>query len=249
MAMGEIQSLARGLRILDFILDAQRAVGVTELAEALALDKSTVSRLVKTLVAGNYLAQEAGSRRYVVGRRLYRASYQLADKIPLRERAMPYLVRLMQATSECAHIAVYSEGAALMIEDVQAENSLLRVVGQVGRRIPLHCTAVGKGLLAFAKVPFPTELVYRTERTIITLDALRLHIDEVRAQGYAFDDEEYDQGVRCLAAPIRDGSGDTIAVIGVSGPTVRLTYERMPALAALVKTCAAELSTELGCKD
>ncbi|GAB4555008.1 MAG: allantoin degradation transcriptional regulator AllR [Anaerolineae bacterium] len=244
--MPEIQSLARGLRILDFMLEAQRAVGVTELAEALALDKSTVSRLVKTLVARNYLAPEVGSRRYVIGRRLYRASYQLADKTPLRERAMPYLVRLMQATSECAHIAVHSKGAALMVEDVPAENSLLRVVGQVGRRIPLHCTAVGKSLLAFADIPFPSELICRTERTITVPDALRVHMEEVRVQGYALDDEEYDQGVRCLAAPIRDSFGHTIAVIGVSGPTVRLTYERIPSLAALVKACAAELSAELG---
>jgi DNA-binding IclR family transcriptional regulator len=242
--MTEMQSLARGLKILDLIANAERALGVTEMAGVLELDKSSVSRLVKTLVKYEYLQPDTGSRGYVLGKRIRQVSWHLLNRMPVREKAKPYLYRLVEQTGECAHTAVYSEGKALMVDDVQAEASL-RVVGGIGRLIPLHCTAVGKALLAFSDLPVPPRLELETARTITDSDALLAHLAQIRAQGFALDDEEHQEGVRCIAAPVYDYMGITIAAIGISGPTVRVTDSRILELAAMVKAAARELSADL----
>ena len=243
--MTEIQSLSRGLQILDMFADADQGLGITEIASALAIDKSSASRLVKTLVSHGYVQPEAGSRRYVLGKRLHSISWQILNRIPVREQARPYLYRLVIQTGECAHTAVYSQGKALVIDDVEAEASL-RVVGQTGRMIHLHCTAVGKGLLAFSHFDMPDDLPARTTRTIISAEALRAHLAVVRQQGYAYDDEENEIGVRCLAAPVYDLTGMLVATIGISGPTVRVTPDRIAALSEAVMNAGCELSRELG---
>src|SRR5258708_20296157 len=150
---------------MDLVANSEEGVSVTELAEVLGIDKSSVSRLVKTLVNYGFMQQKPGSRRFILGKRLYKMSWQLLNRMPVREKAKPYLYRLMQATGECSHTAVYSEGKALVIDDVEAEASL-RVAGNLGRLIPLHCTAVGKGLLAFADIPLPSELNFPPPPTI-----------------------------------------------------------------------------------
>ncbi len=242
--MAEMQTLARGLQILDLIAGADRPLGITEIANTLDLDKSSVSRLVKTLVKYDYVQPDTGSRGYVLGKRVRQMSWHYLNRMPVREKAKPYLYRLVEQTGECAHTAVYSEGKALMIDDVEAEASL-RVVGGIGRMIPLHCTAVGKALLAFSDLPFPACLEAETPRTITDHDALLDHLEHIRAQGYALDDEEHQAGVRCLAAPVYDYMGAVIAAIGISGPTVRVTSDRIPRLAQRVMEAARELSSDL----
>jgi IclR family KDG regulon transcriptional repressor len=252
--MTEMQTLARGLKILDLIANTDRALGITEIANLLDLDKSSVSRLVKTLVNYGYVQPDTTSRGYVLGRRVRQIGWHYLNRIPVREKAKPYLFRLVEETGECAHTSVYSEGKALMIDDVEAEASL-RVVGGIGRKIPLHCTAVGKALLAFSDLPIPAHLESETARTMTDHDELLIHLEHIRAQGYALDDEEHQEGVRCIAAPVYDYMGTAIATIGISGPTVRVTDERIPWLARRVMEAARELSDDLrhtsaadGCK-
>lgn len=243
--MTEIQSLARGLMILDAIVDESRGLSVTELAERLDIDKSSASRLIKTLARFDYVQQENGSRRYVLGKRLHHIGFHMLNRWPIREKAKKYLYRLVRETGECSHTAIYAEGKALVIDDVEAEASL-RVVGGIGRLLPLHCTAVGKSLLAFSELTIPDDLRPLMPRTITDRNQLAAHLDMVRANGYAFDDEEHEPGVRCLAAPVYDPYGTPIASIGISGPTVRMTPERIEPLAQMVIQAACELSAELG---
>jgi IclR family transcriptional regulator, KDG regulon repressor len=242
--MTEIQSLARGLKILDQFAQAKGSLSITELSRQLDLDKSTVSRLVQTLVQHEYAQPDPGTRRYMLGKKITHLSWQLLNRLPIREQAKPFLYSLMHATGECAHTAVYSEKQALVIDDVEAPASL-RVVGGVGRLIPLHCTAVGKCLLAFANVPLPAELPPRTQYTLTSVDDLQAHLHHVRANGYALDDQENDYGVRCMAAPVYDHTKQAIACIGISGPTVRMTDDRLDALAAEVLAVARDLSAQL----
>lgn len=243
--MDGIQSLARGLHVLDLIANSERSLGVTELAQELGIDKSSVSRLVKTMVNFGYLQLEPGSRRYTLGKRLYHIGWQMLNLMPMRQYARPYLYRLVQETGECAHTAVYAEGKALVIDDVETETTL-RVVSGTGRMIPLHCTALGKVMLAFCEVPMPKELAPFTDRTLTNFEAVNAHLEQVCQRGYALDDEEYDAGIRCLAAPIYNHFGIAIAAIGISGPSVRVTHERIPVFAERVMYAARELSTELG---
>ncbi|MFN8528785.1 MAG: IclR family transcriptional regulator [Anaerolineae bacterium] len=246
--MSEIQSLARGLQIVEMVWQAGGSVGITEIAEKLGIDKSSASRLVKTLVTSGYLQQERGSRRFVIGPRLYQMGWELVNRLPLREKARKYLYRLVNDTEECAHTAVYSEGKALMIDDVEATHSL-RVVGGVGRMLPMHCTAVGKTLLAFGDLPLPAILERKMPNTLTDSEMLSRHLAQVCEQGYAIDDEEHQPGVRCLAAPVYSMTGIAVAAIGISGPTVRVTKDRIAPLAAHVMRAARELSAELGYKD
>lgn len=242
--MTEMQTLARGLQILDLIASSDRAMSITEISKLLNLDKSSVSRSVKTLVNYDYVQPDLHSRGYVLGRRIRQISWHYLNRIPVREKAKPYLYRLVAQTGECAHTAVYSEGRALMIDDVEAEASL-RVVGGIGRLIPLHCTAVGKALLAFSDLPLPPFLEAETARTITDHNALTIHLEQIRMRGVALDDEEHQEGVRCLAAPVYDYMGTVIAAIGISGPTVRVTDDRLPELFQRVKEAAQELSADL----
>lgn len=242
--MTEIQSLARGLRILDQFVEANGSLSITELSRMLELDKSTVSRLVQTLVQHEYAQPDPGTRRYMLGKKITRMSWQLLNRMPIRDQAKPFLVSLMQATGECAHTAVYSQKQALVIDDVEASASL-RVVGGIGRLIPLHCTAVGKCLLAFSNVPMPLEMPQRTHRTLTTVERLTAHLEDIRQLGYSLDDEENDYGVRCIAAPVYDPTGSAIACIGISGPTVRMTDDRLDTLTAQVMAAARALSAQL----
>jgi IclR family transcriptional regulator, KDG regulon repressor len=240
--VAEVQSLSRGLDILD-LLAGEGSLGVTEIARVIQVDKSTASRLVQTLVGHGFVEQEG--RRYRMSTKVMTLSRRILNQTPLNDRARPFLYELVEQTGECAHIAIYSRGQAYVLEDIETA-SLLRVAGGAGRMTPLHCTALGKCLLAFSDVLMPAQLPGRTARTITDPQQLRLHLEQVRHQGYAVDDEELETGVRCLAAPVYDYSGKAIAAIGISGPAVRVSVERLPELGRLVSQAGLALSETLG---
>jgi len=249
MLMNEVRALAKGLQILDQLLEAsahadKHGVSVTEAAGALSVNKSSASRLFQTLAKHGYVKRDTGSRGYVLGPKM-QSAVQGSSKTALRDLARPFLYQLMKRTGECAHAAVYSQGKALIIDDVESAASL-RVSGVVGRLEELHCTAVGKSLLAFIDAPIPEVLPYRTEQTYTCQTDFEQHLELIREQGYALDDEENFEGVRCLAAPVFDTSGTAIACIGISGPTVRMTRETTDEFAAIVLETSKELSQTLG---
>ncbi len=244
--MREIQSLARGLLILDIMAHSGEACSVTQLADILEVDKSTVSRLLKTMENYGYVQQEKNSRSYKLGKQFYSIGWQLINQYSFREAARPFINRLAEQTGECSHIGVYSSGKAMVCDDVQPETSLLRVVGQTGRLLHLHNTALGKGLIAFGDYPLPMELPGLTDNTITDLEQLVDHLAEIRSLGYALDDEENEVGVRCIAAPVFNDVGIVIGVIGISGPSIRLPLELIGEFASVVMTAGCELSRELG---
>jgi DNA-binding IclR family transcriptional regulator len=242
--MTEIQSLARGLKILDLLGQAQDGLGITELAEALGVDKGSASRLVATLARYGYAEKDDVSRRYHLGPQVVSLSRSVLTRLPLREAARPFLRQLMERTGECAHLAILAQGRALYIDQAESP-ATLRVNAQVGTMNPLHCTALGKILLAFGETDLPLPLEAFTPRTITDPSALRRHLDEVRRLGYAVDDEEFDPGVRCVAAPVFDLHGRAAASIGISGPSMRMTPERLPELAAVVVEIGKLLSERM----
>ena len=220
--MTEIQSLARGLRILLMLSDSLDGSTVTEVAESLGVDKGSASRLVNTLVKYGFAEKDPVSRRISLGPQIVSLSRSLLTRMPLREVAKPYLRELMRSTGECAHIGILSQGKVLYIDQVESPASL-RVNAEVGFLAPLHCTALGKVLLAFGRLPLPESLERYTDSTLVTQFALKKNLASVREQGYAIDDEEFDIGVRCIAAPIFDFRNMVVGSIGISGPTTRMT--------------------------
>ncbi|MHB8087096.1 MAG: IclR family transcriptional regulator [Anaerolineaceae bacterium] len=242
--MTEIQSLARGLRILDILGESPNGVSVTELAEQLELDKGSASRLLSTLANYAYAEKDPVSRRYSLGPQVVTLSRSLLAKLPLRDVAKPFLRELMEKSGECSHVAILSQGRVLYIDQVESAASL-RVNAEVGSLSPLHCTALGKAMLAFGRTPLPQKLERFTDNTLTSADALKKNLELVREQGFAMDNEEFDLGVRCIAAPVFDYRDKVIGSIGISGPVTRMTAKAMPHFAELVIKVSQALSEKM----
>jgi DNA-binding IclR family transcriptional regulator len=243
----EIQSLARGLKILDLLSAAEDGIGITDLADRIGVDKSSASRLVQTLASYGFAEQDPATRRYRLGPQIVRLSRSLLTRMPLRDQAKPFLRQLAERTGECAHLAILAQGQALYIDQVESSSSL-RVTTGVGTLAPLHCTALGKSLLAFGADSLPDELPAFTPRTITSPETLRAHLDQTRQLGYAVDDEEYEYGVRCVAAPVFDFRGKVVGAIGISGPAGRIGLDQLAQVGAVVVEIGQELSNRLSFK-
>jgi DNA-binding IclR family transcriptional regulator len=248
--MDTVQSLERGLRILDALSEADadpmrrgRGVPLQVLADELGVHKSSALRLVRTLVAAGYAAPAAESG-YVLGPALRRDAPASIDSGRLKRAARPFLEQLVDLTGECAHVAVAAGGRALVLDDVETTQPL-RVVPVSGRHVALHCTSAGKCLLAYGLAEVPAALPRRTPRTITSHDALADHLVAVRAAGYAYDDEENDIHTRCISAPVFGPGGAPVGCIGIDAPSARLTADRVPAAAAHVVDVARRLSDAL----
>lgn len=245
--LSEIQSLARGLRILDILGTTDDSVGITELAAQLEMDKSSVSRMMQTLATYGYAEQDPGTRRYRLGPQVVSLGQALLRRMPLRDQANPFLHRLVEITGECAHLGILAQGQVLYIDQVESP-ATLRVNTGIGTLAPLHSTALGKCLLAFGDVPVPGTLEAFTARTITDHRTLEAHLSQTRRQGYAVDDEEYSYGVRCVAVPVYDYRSYVVGAVGISGPAGRIGLERLPALAAEVREVGESLSSKLSFK-
>jgi DNA-binding IclR family transcriptional regulator len=251
--MEPVRSLARSLRILDMLLEADadpvlrdRGVTIQAISAEIDVHKTTVLRLLRTLADAGYAAPSpVGGHGYVLGQALRRNGELPGGVERFKEIARPYLEQLVDATGECAHAAVADAGRVLVVDDVETDKPL-RVVPGSGRHVALHCTSAGKALLAWGLAEVPATLPGRTARTITNPEALRAHLDDVRARGYAFDDEENDPYTRCISAPVFDASGTAVGCIGIDAPSVRLTFERLPEAARAVVDAAARVSRALG---
>ncbi len=242
--MTEIQSLARGLKVLQILSEADSGMGVTDLAAELDVNKGTASRTLQTLAHYGFVEKAPDGRCYQLGPVLVQLSRSVINRMPLRETAKPYLHQLVETTGECAHLAIHARGQALYIDQVESP-ATLRVNADVGHMAPLHCTALGKVLLAFGDYPLPEALEKRTPFTITDPAALKKELAQIRSQGFAVDDEEYDTGVRCVAVPVFDYRDKIVGAIGVSGPAARVTQDAIPRIARQVMRIGQDLSGRL----
>ncbi|HVO17670.1 MAG TPA: IclR family transcriptional regulator [Anaeromyxobacter sp.] len=232
--MNVVQSLLKGLRALDLIRARPGPVRATEVAAQLEIDKASASRILHTLAQAGYLEQTP-DRRFVPGRKLLPSQApQLVEIVRLREHAGSLMARLVGRSQECAHLAVLAGDRALYLDAVESQHRL-RVDHPPGTLAPLHCTALGKVFLAYACASIPRELERYTPRTITDPELLAAHLRSSAGQGYTIDDEEYSLGVRCVAAPLRDGAGRVIAAVGVSGAAARISLDTLADLGAFVR--------------
>ena len=246
--MVEIQTLARGLQIVNQLEGAPEGLSVTALARHLQLEKSSVSRFLRTLHNYGYVERDERTRRYRLGLRLVALGQRRLHQFPLREVVRPFLRQLVEGTGECAHLAVRKRGQAFYLDQVDTSASL-RVSTGIGTLAPLHCTALGKVLLAFGEGERLIELPVYTPQTITDEALLTKQLERSLALGYAIDDEEYTIGVRCVAAPVWGDGGALAGALGISGPAARLTRQRLESMAVVVMECARACSQQLQCAD
>ncbi len=234
---------------MEKLANAPDGLAITDLAKEFEVDKGSMSRLLQTLANYGFAEKDGVTRRYVLGPQIVRLSRALLTRMPLRETAKPFLNQLVELTGECTHLAILAQGQALYIDQVESP-SALRVMTGVGTLAPLHCTALGKALLAFGDgTPWPENLASFTARTIVDPSMLKHHIEQVRSLGYAVDDEEYMYGVRCIAVPVSDFREKCVAAIGISGPSNRISLENVPQVAKTVMEVGAALSARLSFKS
>lgn len=237
-----LQSLTRGLEALDYLAASREPVRLTDVAEALGVDKSNASHLIKTLVASGYAVQDS-SRRYKVTDKIARpenTGHSLIDIVSVKEAWRPVLERLVADTGECAHMAVLVGDRVWYIDKI--DSSLpLKVDHPIGALAPLHCTALGKAFMAFGNAHVEGPFASFTPHTLTTRRALDDEIARTRARGYSIDNEEFAHGIRCVARPVYDQLGRMIAAVGVSGPSVRVTDERLAELGRIVTSVSVPI--------
>jgi DNA-binding IclR family transcriptional regulator len=243
--MSEIQSLARGLQILETLGQQDQGSSVTDIAALLGIDKGSASRLLQTLQTHGFAERDPLTRRFHPGPRLTYLASQRENRFSLAEVSRPFLRALVDRTGECAHLGVAYRGQVLYIAQIESP-ATLRVNATVGSLAPVHCTALGKALLFGGAAEIPAELVAKTGRTVTSLAALQAELVQGRERGYALDVEEYDEGVNCTASPVRNAAGRTVAAIGISGPAGRVAIARLAELGGMVASIAADFSKKLG---
>jgi DNA-binding IclR family transcriptional regulator len=246
-----IQAIARAVAILNAFGPEAPELGVTELAERLSLHKSTVHRFLVNLEAAGLVERNPRSGRYRLGLRIFELGGLVLQQMNLWDEALPFLEGLVRDSGETGHLAVLDGGEAIYIEKVEARRAL-RIPSAMGRGYPAHATNLGKVLLAhlaperMRAIVTERGLAAFTPHTITDVERLELELERIRTLGYAVDNEEYDEGLRCIGAPIRDHTGRVVAALGIGGPVTRITPGRVGALAGLVMAAAEGLSRRLG---
>lgn len=247
-----------GAQVVDRVIDILEAfewlgpqLGVSEISRALNLKKATTHRLLASLRRREIVAQDPITRRYHLGMRLWQLGMLALNQVDWIDRARPYLRQLRDETGETTHLAILDDGQVLYIDKVESEHSL-RMPSQVGRRLPAHCTGVGKALLAhlssseLADVIEQRGLPVFTPKTITERHTLVSELAEVRDRGYAVDDEEIEPGLRCIAAAVRGHGGEVVGAISIAGPSSRLHRDDVARHADRVVSAARQISQALG---
>lgn len=248
-----VQSVDRALQIVQLVSRSHEGCGVTQLAQQLGVNKSTVFRLLATLAKHDFIEQDPESERYKLGYKYLELSSKLLDSIDLRHEAKPYLKQLEKETNEVVHLVVYNQGEVVYIEKLEG-NETLRMHSQVGKRAPMHCTGVGKVILAhlneqeMLRIIEQKGLPKHTEYTITDKTVFLQQLDTIRKQGYALDLEENELGIICVAAPIFNHLGQVVAAVSISGPTVRMKEARLDELKGKVMRVCQSISARLGYK-
>ncbi len=245
------QSLERGLRILEAIAGIGDSAKLAEVARKTALPRSTAHHLLRALVDFGYLLQDGDDRTYTLAPKLFRLTGSTWTQEQLAHIAMPYLDALSLRTGEGTSLAVLRDGIVTVIAKREPKGPV-RVVQEVGARRPIHCTAVGKALAAWLPEGELSGMIRRTNfeqltpRTITAAAAFRRELSRIRATGFAIDDEEHIEGIRCIATVVRDHSGEVRGSLCVVGPKSHLPRRRLAEIRPALAVLAAELSTRLG---
>jgi IclR family acetate operon transcriptional repressor len=240
------QSIDRAAQLLVGVLDAEGPIGTSELAAGADLPKSTASRLLSALDHHGLVQQDGERGRFRPGPVLLRFAQRGLVERHLVELAQPMLHALSDASGETINLAV--PGPAGVGHLAQIESRHFLGTGQwVGRMVPLHATAVGKVLLAFGGATLPRgPLAALTDRTIVDPDRLAHQLDVVRASGYAVTIDELEDGLSAMAAPVLSADGTALAALSISGPSLRLTPQRIAELHPTIAEQSSALSEQLG---
>ncbi|PID60899.1 IclR family transcriptional regulator [candidate division KSB3 bacterium] len=250
-----IQTIERVSLVFDILALSPNGISLGDLAKKVNLPKGTTHRILASLMYFKFVRQNPETRNYSLGFKLVELGSCLLEQINLRKEAEPFLHSLSQKTGETSYLAILDGKEVVYVEKIESENTTtgLRATSKVGQRNLANVCSLGKVLLA--NLPETTlhelipqlDFVQRTEQTISDPLQFQDHLRLVRSRGYAIDDEESERGIRCVAAPIRNDIGQTVAAVSVSGPAIRISRERIQeSTKDDVMAAALEISKKLG---
>lgn len=248
-----VQVLDRTIAVLQAVADSDTDLAAAQIARQLRLHKSTVHRLL--VVLEHYrLIKKGPEGTYRLGTRLIELGESAIARLRLSDHAQLFLRELANQIGEGAHVTILSGTEMLSIAHVEGRWSLQSLT-RTGQRTQIHCTAAGKAVVAFLSEEACDELIARlpfmrnTRRTIVKPSAFKMELMRVRELGYAVDDEEFEEGLRCVGAPVFDHRGHVVASISTAAPVFRLRKDRLAEVARLVMAAARQLSEDLGYQD
>ena len=245
-----LSSVAMAVRLLKTFSEGEVEIGVTSLAKRLGVAKSTVYRLASTLVSEGMLEQNRDNEKYRLGIALFGLGALVRQRMNVSTEARQIMFDLREATGETVHLAILEGPDIVFVLNLES-NHAIRMRADLGARKPAFCTAEGRAMLAFQPQDVVNDvlgrrLVPRTPKTIIDAGQIRAALEEVRALGFATEDEQSELGMRSVAAPIRNANGRVVAAIGLAGPIQRLSDEALASFAPLVADAARTISARLG---
>jgi IclR family transcriptional regulator, KDG regulon repressor len=247
---GRLSSVSTAMRLLKAFSEQDVEIGISNLAKRLGVAKSTAHRLAATLVAEGMLEQNPDTGKYRLGISLFRLGALVRHRMDVSIEARHLLRELREKSNETVHLAVLDGSEIMYVFNLESTQAI-RMRSDIGVRKPAYCTAEGHAMLAFRPADVVERVVHsglspRTPQTITNPAALKKALESVRLRGCAIEDEESEVGMRCIAAPIRDDTGEVIAAIGLAGPISRLTKKALSAYVPHVIETAAAISSRLG---
>lgn len=246
-----VQSVVRAFTLLELLGQADYHLGISDIAEKTGLPLATVHRLLNTLTNLGYVERNADTHKYTLGVRMLHLRGAVIDQVNLGVQSMPVMKSLMRHVNETVHLAVLSEGEIMYIERVEG----LQTQGmytRIGKRVPAHCTALGKVILAYSPDHVWQEVIARhglprfSATTITTEKELLVELEHIRRRGYATDEGETGEAVRCIARPIRDFRGEVVAALSVSGPREQMHPGRDEEVSEVLQWAVDVVSAKLG---
>ena len=246
-----LKALDKSLAILEILSQENSALSIAELSQRLGIYPSTIHRILDTLRYWGYVEQDPHTQRYQLGLKVLELGMAKFQGMELVKEAASYLKELQNQLNETVHLAILEEGEVLYLDKRESSQSI-RMVSQVGRRLPAHCTGLGKVLLAYLeeeeqeKVIKEKGLFRFTENTITNKKKLKEELSKVREQGFAEDRGEHEKDVRCLAAPIKDHRGTVIAAVSLAVPAFRMNASKKKKLKKTLIQAGEDISKRLG---
>jgi IclR family transcriptional regulator, KDG regulon repressor len=249
-----IQSVDRALRILDLFDEYETELKITDISERMQLHKSTVHSLLKTLQNQHYIEQNMENGKYRLGMKLFERGNLVIRSLDIRTITKRYLVDLSVKTGNTVHLVILDGKEGIYIDKVEGSSATV-LYSRIGRRIPVHCSAVGKALVSYKNKEEMKEILkgykykQQTVNTITNEKDFLTELEKVRKNGYALDSEENEPGITCIAVPIWDHSGSVVAAMSMSQPTARLHALEQERILKMLKKAAMEISEAMGFVD
>ena len=239
------------MSILNALSREETGLPLTEMAQTVGLAPSTAHRLLTTLQQERYVYFDAERSVWLIGVQAFIVGNAFARSRDITQVARPFMRRLVDESGETVNLAVEDQGQAIYLAQIECKE-MMRAFAKPGARVPLHCSGVGKALLAALPDAEVTKILQKhgmgriTDKTLDTPARLRAALEETRIRCYAFDDEEHAVGLRCVASVIFNEVGEPLAAISLTGPMARITDDRIPTLGAAVVQIAGEITSEMG---